>query len=71
MLYETIVQNRNIRKQFLLTEEDNTKLQAVSELTGLSQNEIVNKALSAYLKRYKSKLNSVYGVMLTKEGDNK
>ena len=56
MSYDSLIQNRSIRKQILLTEEDNNTLKKVSELTGLSQNEIINKGLSAYLKRYKNKL---------------
>ena len=52
-MYETIVENRTVRKQILLTEKDNKKLQIVAEKTGLSQNEIVNKGLSAYLSRFK------------------
>lgn len=56
MAYESLIQNRSVRKQILLTEEDNNNLKKVSELTGLSQNEIINKGLSAYLKRYKNKL---------------
>ena len=53
MSYDSLIQNRNVRKQILLTEEDNEKLKIVSEATGLSQNEIVNKGLSAYLSRFK------------------
>ena len=56
MSYNSLIQNRSIRKQVLLTEEDNDTLKKVSELTGLSQNEIINKGLSAYLKRFKNKL---------------
>ena len=56
MAYESLIQNRSVRKQILLTEEDNNNLKKVSELTGLSQNEIINKGLIAYLKRYKNKL---------------
>lgn len=51
-----ILKNRTIRKQFLLTEEDNLKLQQVAALTGSSQNELVNKALHAYLARFNKKL---------------
>lgn len=64
MSYDNFVQNRKVRKQFLLTEKDATKLKAVSDITGYSQNEIVNKALNAYLSRYKSKLSSIYGEMV-------
>lgn len=53
MSYDSLIQNRKIRKQILLTEEDNTRLKIVSDKTGLSQNEIINKGLSAYLARYK------------------
>lgn len=56
MSYNSLMQNRSVRKQILLTEEDNNNLKKVSELTGLSQNEIINKGLVAYLKRYKNKL---------------
>lgn len=56
MAYESLIQNRSVRKQILLTKEDNNNLKKVSELTGLSQNEIINKGLIAYLKRYKNKL---------------
>ena len=59
MAYETIIQNRSVRKQILLTEEDNETLKKVSEITGYSQNEIINKGLSAYLKRFSKKLQSV------------
>lgn len=59
MAYETVIQNRSVRKQILLTEEDNETLKKVAELTGFSQNEIINKGLVAYLKRYAKKLNQV------------
>ena len=58
MSYDSLIQNRSVRKQILLTEEDNNNLKKVSELTGLSQNEIINKGLIAYLKRYKNKLSA-------------
>ena len=59
MSYEALIQNRSVRKQILLTEEDNETLKKVSELTGYSQNEIINKGLVAYLKRFTKKLQSV------------
>ena len=59
MSYDTLTQNRSVRKQILLTEEDNDTLKKVSELTGNSQNEIINKGLTAYLKRFSKKLQSV------------
>ena len=45
--------NRNIRKQFLLDDETATKLKFLSCTTYQSENEIVNKALHAYLARSK------------------
>lgn len=59
MSYYSLVQNRCVRKQILLTEEDNETLKKVAELTGYSQNEIINKSLVAYLKRYAKKLQTV------------
>lgn len=59
MSYDSLVQNRSVRKQILLTEEDNETLKKVAELTGYSQNEIINKGLVAYLKRYAKKLQAV------------
>ena len=50
--YDKALNNRSVRKQILLTEDDATKLKTVSKHTGLSQNEIINKGLTAYLKRY-------------------
>ena len=68
MAYESLIQNRSVRKQILLTEEDNKKLKIVSEATGLSQNEIINKGLSAYLSRYKKYFNNecVLGDLMAK-----
>lgn len=48
-----ILNNRSVRKQILLTEDDASKLKTVAEATNQSQNEIINKGLSAYLARYK------------------
>ena len=53
MSYDSLIQNRKVRKQILITEEDKVKLETVAAHTGLSQNEIINKSLSAYLARYK------------------
>lgn len=50
---DLILNNRSIRKQILLTPVDHEHLKIVSDYTGLSQNEIINKALNAYLSRYK------------------
>lgn len=44
--------NRAIRKQFMITEELNDKLKYIASGRSESQNEIVNRALSAYLKRF-------------------
>lgn len=44
--------NRAIRKQFMITEELNDKLKYIATGRCESQNEIVNRALSAYLKRF-------------------
>ena len=48
-----VLNNKSVRKQILLTEDDAAKLKSVSEGTGLSQNELVNRGLTSYLKRYK------------------
>ena len=45
--------NRDIRKQFLLDKETATKLKFLSCTNYTSENEIVNKALHAYLARSK------------------
>lgn len=50
---DMILNNRSIRKQILITPKDNAHLGLVVTHTGLSANEIINKALSAYLARYK------------------
>lgn len=50
---DLILNNRSIRKQILLTPVDSKHLEIVADHTGLSQNEIINKGLSAYLSRYK------------------
>lgn len=57
MSKEAILNNRNVRKQILLTPLDSHHLKVVSDFTGLSQNEIINKALAAYLARYKKRFN--------------
>ena len=48
-----ILNNRSVRKQILLTEDDKEKLSAVSKGTGLSENELINRGLTSYLKRFK------------------
>ena len=54
-----ILKNRSVRKQILITEETSDNLKQVAKFTGMSQNEIINKGLSAYLKRYSKKLTEV------------
>lgn len=48
-----VLLNRSVRKAVLITPEQQEKLLKVSEEKGLSQNEIINKALDAYLARFK------------------
>ena len=48
-----VVTNRSVRKAVLITPDQNTKLEKVSKEKNLSQNEIINKALDAYLARFK------------------
>jgi len=45
--------NRNIRKQILLDDETATKLKFLSLTNYISENEIINRALHAYLARSK------------------
>lgn len=45
--------NRDVRKQILLDKETATKLKFQSVTTYVSENEIINRALSCYLKRSK------------------
>ena len=47
------IMNRSIRKAVLITPEQNEKLLKVAEDKNLSQNDIINKALDAYLARFK------------------
>lgn len=48
-----IPQNRSVRKQILLTPETASKLKFTALTKQVSENEIVNKALNAYLARFK------------------
>ena len=63
--------NRDVRKQFLLDKETATKLKFLSCTNYISENEIVNKALHAYLARSKfptlEEMNDV--INPTSEGD--
>ena len=45
--------NRNIRKQFLLDEDTASQLKFLAITKDTSENEIVNKALTSYFKRFK------------------
>lgn len=47
------VLNRSIRKAVLITPESDEKLKKVATDKNLSQNDIINKALDAYLARFK------------------
>ena len=62
-------QTKNVRMQILIPEELKERLKKVSEETGMSQNELINKGTSAYLKRYenKSKLGSKYDSVVGNE----
>ena len=44
--------NKSVRMNILITEELKEKLVEVSDKKGISMNEIINKALSSYLKRW-------------------
>ena len=44
---------RNVRKQILIDEETNTKLKFAAVTHYVSENEIINRALTCYLKRSK------------------
>lgn len=48
-----VVMNRSVRKAVLITPEQQEKLKRVADDKGLSQNEVINKALDAYLARFK------------------
>ena len=44
--------NKSVRMNILITEELKEKLVEVSDKKGMSMNEIINKALASYLKRW-------------------
>lgn len=48
-----VIMNRSVRKAVLITPEQQEKLKRVADDKGLSQNEVINKALDAYLARFK------------------
>ena len=47
------LKNRSVRKQILLDEETDSQLKFLALNKQVSQNEIVNKALKSYFKRFK------------------
>ncbi len=49
----TVKPNRNIRKQILIDEETASKLKFLSVTKYMSENEIINRSLAAYLARSK------------------
>lgn len=48
-----VIMNRSVRKAVLITPQQQEKLKRVADDKGLSQNEVINKALDAYLARFK------------------
>ena len=45
-------EKRDVRKQFLLDETTAADLKKASKLKNMSENEIVHRAIQAYLKRF-------------------
>ena len=48
-----VLVNRSVRQSVMLDPETKEKLREVAYKNKLSENEIINRALAAYLKRYK------------------
>ena len=48
-----VLKNRNVRKQILLDEDTASQLKFLALTKAVSENEIVNKALKSYFKRFK------------------
>lgn len=48
-----ILVNRNVRQSVMLDQETKEKLREVAYKNRLSENEIINRALATYLKRFK------------------
>lgn len=46
-------EKRNKRKQFLFPESLIQKMESICNDKGISQNELVNKSVESYLKRFK------------------
>lgn len=49
-----MVLKRNIRKQILLDEDTASQLKFLALTKAVSENELVNKALQSYFKRFKN-----------------
>ena len=49
-----VLKNRNVRKQILLDEDTASQLKFLALTKAVSENEIVNKALQSYFKRFKN-----------------
>ena len=52
-------EKRDIRKQFLLDAETAAKLKTVAETKNMSENEIVFRAINAYLKRFPMEIEKI------------
>lgn len=48
-----VLVNRNVRQSVMLDQETKEKLREVAYKNRLSENEIINRALATYLKRFK------------------
>ena len=48
-----VLVNRNFRQSVMLDQETKEKLREVAYKNRLSENEIINRALATYLKRFK------------------
>lgn len=46
------LENRNVRKMILITPSLAEKLKKVSQMRNQSQNDLVNKGVESYLKRF-------------------
>lgn len=55
-------ENRDIRKQFLLDKTTASKLKALAEAKGMSENEIVLRSIQSYLKRFSFPVEVVGGI---------
>ena len=48
-----VLVNRNVRQSVMLDQENKEKLREFAYKNRLSENEIINRALAIYLKRFK------------------